>query len=310
MLNQTLYNLTQQLQGAIFQGAFQAYQASLDDEGKANQPTPHPLMQIKRGYAESPGWMMVQAQEFHPEPLTVENLVIRATYSSPRLIRALLDLMTSEGWLDRTGEIYSLTAQGHGIAQQGVLRIKNILSHYASLPSAELNRLADLFQTIIDASLTHKDIPSDWCLRYSRRRAPDENASAVEKIVQFCGDFNALRDDAHMSAFGKYNVIGYTWEAFTYVDDANANNAQALVEQLGYRGLARAEWQDVLDQLVMRGWLTLDQDTYQVTERGEAIRKDVEALTDHYFYASWSCLKDEELTELHELMTQAINPTG
>lgn len=308
MFDQNLYNLTQQLQGAIFQGAFQAYQTSLDADAQANQPTPHPLMQVKRGYAESPGWMMVQAQEFDPEPITVEKLVIRATYSAPSLIRALLDLMTSEGWLDRRGDNYTLNTHGREVAQQSSVRIKTILSHYTNLPPVELNRLSVLFGQIIDASLVHEDIPSVWCLTYSRRRASDETATDIEKVVQYCSDFNALRDDAHMSAFGKYNVIGYTWEAFTYVDDDKAHDAEALFAQLGYRGLAQADWQDVLDQLVMRGWLTIDQDTYQVTQRGKAVRKDVEALTDRYFYAGWSCLKEEEVTELHELMTRAINP--
>lgn len=78
MLNKDTYNLTQTLQGAIFQGAFNTYQASLSEDAKNNQPPPHPLMQIRRGYAESPAWMMIQAKEFDPEPLTVEKLMIRA----------------------------------------------------------------------------------------------------------------------------------------------------------------------------------------------------------------------------------------
>ena len=309
MLNKDTYNLTQTVQGAIFQGAFNAYQASLSEDAKNNQPSPHPLMQIKRGYAESPAWMMIQAKEFDPEPLTVEKLVIRATYSAPSLIQAILELLASEGWLDKQGNYYSLTDAGHNILQNMDNRRRAILADYEPLPQNDLERMARLFRRVIDESFVCQGLPSQWCLIYSRRRAPDESASVLEHLVQYCGDMNALRDDAHMSAFWKYNVIGYTWEAFTYITNEQAQNAEDLVKQIGYRGFSRQEWHDSLEQLVIRGWLELDNNIYRVTSRGIAIREDVEQQTDQYFYAPWSCLSNGEIEELRELMTRIIEST-
>ena len=90
--NADLYNLTQQVQGAMYQAGQKQYLISLSDEERDNQPQRPPLLNIRGGYAESVGWMMVQLLEFDPEPLTVEKFRVRAIYSAPRLSQALLEL--------------------------------------------------------------------------------------------------------------------------------------------------------------------------------------------------------------------------
>lgn len=217
--------------------------------------------------------------------------------------------MASEGWLDKQGKHYSLTNEGHEILQNMTNRRRAILADYEPIAQSDLERMAGLLHRVIDESFVCQDLPSQWCLTYSRRRAPDENASVQEHLIQYCGDMNALRDDAHMSAFWKYNVIGYTWEAFTYIANEQAQNADELLKKIGYRGFSRREWQDSLEQLVTRGWLELDNDIYKATSRGIAIREDVEQQTDQYFYAPWSCLSNGEIEELRELMVCIIEST-
>src|SRR5829696_7632375 len=97
-LNSDFYDLTQAFQGALFQGGM-----ALQPEDKMPLFT-NPVLQLRRGYAESPAWLMVQAQEFDSEPLSVERLRKRAVWSSERIISGLLDLMASEKWFDRIGD--------------------------------------------------------------------------------------------------------------------------------------------------------------------------------------------------------------
>src|SRR5688572_2853814 len=86
--NAALYDLTQNTQGALWQAAFQQYQARLSETERSAQTMP-PLLHLRSGYAESPGWMMIQAAEFDPEPLSVERFRKRAVYSAPNLSLAL-----------------------------------------------------------------------------------------------------------------------------------------------------------------------------------------------------------------------------
>src|SRR5215213_3454390 len=105
MLDATFYNLLMEAFDAIYSA------------GSARIPTPGEpepaILQLRAGLAESPGWFLIQAAEFDPEPLTVTNLRVRDIYASERIVQALLDLMASEGWLDRSAQdAYALTAKG------------------------------------------------------------------------------------------------------------------------------------------------------------------------------------------------------
>src|SRR5689334_1828837 len=94
LLNSDFYELTQDFQAALFQGGM-ALQTDNFPPAATN-----PLLQLRRGYAESPAWFLVQAEEFDPEPLSVKNIRVRAVWSSERIVNAILDLMASEQWLD------------------------------------------------------------------------------------------------------------------------------------------------------------------------------------------------------------------
>ena len=106
-LNAAFYDHTQSL--------WQGYAVAMRD-ARARLPEPppprHPLLQLRAGLAESPGWFLVQAAEFDPEPLTVAALRVRDIYASERIVQALLELMAGEQWFDRQGEVYTLTEHG------------------------------------------------------------------------------------------------------------------------------------------------------------------------------------------------------
>jgi DNA-binding MarR family transcriptional regulator len=278
----------------------------------ATQEALPPMLQLKRGLGESPAWFLIQALEFEPEPLTIANLRVRDTYASESIVQALLELMASEKWLDRVKDtdqaqsVYTLTAVGRAAVHTLRASSREIMATLEPLPAAEIARLESLLLRLIEASLNSPNPPGVWCLAHSRRRAPDPQAALLVKIAQYFADFNAVRDDAHMAAFQPYGVEGYVWEAFSFVWDGTANSAEALFDQLAYRGYSRSDYGAALQTLVGRGWLAeIESDTpktYQLTEQGRAIREEVERLTNEYFYGPWSCLAEAEVTELHELL--------
>src|SRR5215208_3631377 len=110
VLDAEFYDLTQDLGGAIF-GAMLGAQTQA-----GTPPEPPPLLQVRRGLAEAPAWYLIQAAEFDPAPLTVASLRVRDVYASERIVAALLEMMASEKWLDRSaaGE-YHLMTEGRAV---------------------------------------------------------------------------------------------------------------------------------------------------------------------------------------------------
>lgn len=305
--NADLYNLTQHVQGTMYQAGQKQYIESLSDDERDNQPQRSPLLNMRGGYAESIGWMMVQLREFDPEPLTVEKFRVRAVYSAPRLSQALLELIASEKWADRVEEAYSLTDTGRQVINQLSNQRSTLFSNFEPLPTDELDTLVDMSQRIFAEALKNNDKQATWCLHYSQKRKPDDNTSAINKLIHVCSDFNAWRDDTHMAAQNEHGVDGMTWEAFSFVDDDTAKTAPDLFDQLAYRGWTVDEWQRALNHLCDKGWLQGDGDGYRSTDEGKAIRQAVESKTDDLFYAPWSVLNHDEQVMYVSLLNKLNN---
>jgi hypothetical protein len=292
----------------LLMDAFDALYAAGSAARSSTPADPPPaILQLRAGQAESPGWFLTQAAEFEPEPLTVSNLRVRDVYASERIVQALLELMASEGWLDRRpNDAYTLTANGRAVLQDRLQRQRALIEGLAPLPDGELARIATLLGQLIDASLAAPQPPGTWCLAHSRRRAPERDASALVRIAQYFSDFNAFRDDAHMAAWRSYELDGYIWEAFALVCAGEADSGATLFERLAYRGYSAGEYSAALEALARRGWLqpaTLA-GAYSVTADGRAAREAAERQTDSYFYAPWACLAPAEALELRGLLSQ------
>jgi hypothetical protein len=287
--NAELYDFTQNFQGNLFVAAMKSYKGEL--------PERPAILNLRRGYAESPNWMMIQMLEFAPEGMSVEKFRRRAVYSAPKLSMAILELLASEGWLDRKGEEYFLTEKGQIEANQIRENRIRIFEAFMPLDEESTARLVYLMGCVMEACIA-ADSPDTWFLRHSRNRAPHENASSGAKLMQFGSDFNAFRDDCHMAAYGEQGVEGHVWEAFAHLAENKARSASDLYSQLAYRGFYTEDWQATLDNLSQVGWI----DSGQVTESGRQVYEAVEAQTDAYFFAAWSVLSETEFHEMLELM--------
>lgn len=300
MLNSQTYDLTQELQGLLFKAG-----VALQPDSKAPPPISNsPLMSVQRGYAESAGWVLAQAQEFDPEPLSVERFRVRAVWSSERIVQAFLDLMTAEKWFDRIKDDYHLTEDGHALIQAVQDRSSRILAQLTDhLSENEVAPLENLMRRVLDSALVSATPPGKWSLQHSRRRAPAEHSSTIMKLFHHGSDFNAYRDDSHMAAFQPLDIEAYAWESFSLVCSGTADTAKGVFEQLAYRGYSISEYADGLQDVAQRGWLSMNADAqYAVTDEGRTVRQEVEQLTDQYFYAAWNVLSDTESEEMVKRM--------
>lgn len=299
-LDAAFYDFTQDVVGALFEG-MAAVRARLTEQ----LPPPPVVLQLRSGYAESPGWFLIQAFEFDPEPLTVAALRVRDVYASKHLVQALLEIMASEKWLDRRkdGE-YWLADEGRTVMQHSRERRQRFLAELVPLFNGELEELEQLVAQVVAACQSASTYIDTWCLEHSRRRAPGADAMPIERIRQYLEDINAFRDDAHMAAWMPYGTAGHVWEAFSYVCTGQARTADALFEELSHRGYSREDYAEALVELVQRGWLEAGEAGHTVTQAGWEVREVVEELTDKYFYSPWKTLSEADLDRLYVLLTQ------
>jgi hypothetical protein len=297
-LDASFYDLTQEAGWGLTAAAVAAYQ---NDFGPQDPPPPQ-LLSLRRGVAEAPSWVLTQAFEFLPQPLTVDLFLGRAVFSSPRLVRGLMDLMASEGWFDRVGDEYQLTPAGRQVFEARRDYERSALIAFDGVPAEQTERLALLLGRVVGVALDHPEVPVRWCLSHSRRRAPEEELPAVVHFEQYCDDLNALRDDAYLSACGKYAIPPAVREPFGLVCAGQAMTAEELFARLAYRGFSVGELGESLQTALGMGLLEAGRDGFVPTEAGLRAIADIEYLTDFVFYAPWSVLAAEEMEEVFELL--------
>lgn len=292
--NSQFYKLSQSLAGALYRAA-----AAVASRSGETPPPPPPLFQLRGGYAESPAWFLVQALEFEPQPLTVELLRVRDTYAAPGLVAALLELMASEGWLEKSPAGYSLTDRGRGAIvpriRTGAERLKQVEDQLGPTAAA---RLEETLSRLNAAALAAPTPPGTWCLAHSRRRAYLNDTCTLSRIRHFTSDWNAFRDDAHMAAFQPLEPRGHVWEGFTFLKQAGVETAADIRDRLFFRGYSSAETAAGLDSLDERGWLSKKAKRYQITAEGEDVLTAVESHTDRYFFAPFEIMSEEETRQL------------
>jgi len=301
--NADLYDFIQNLQGLMYQAGLKHYAETTPADQQIQDPDYPPIMHIRRGYAESVTWMLVQLYEFHPEPLTVDTFRVRAVYSAPRLSQALLELIASEGWAHRDGDNYVLSNTGLDVIQTMLNQRSTKFQSFCPLTSDKLDTLIHYSDRIFTHAINTYNDRATWCLCHSQNRKPTD-VSPIASLIHICSDFNAWRDDCHMSAYREQHVDGMTWEAFAFVDDKKAKTASELFEKLAYRGWTLNEWQTTLNQLCDKSWIKKDKDKYTSTDAGKSIRQTVEAKTDELFYSTWDALTESEQTEYIHLLKE------
>jgi hypothetical protein len=253
------------------------------------------------------GWLMA-ARIFEPYPVSAARLQMRAAYIAPARFDDSLAKGVQLGLLEPAGGTkrgeYHLTERGHRAIRRLIDTAYAAMSTLHPLPDADLERLDALLYRLVRASLAAPEPPGKWCLRIARHYDPGESAAAMVRLDQYLSDLDAYRDDAHLAAWQPCGVSGQAWEAFTTLWRHGPLTLDQLATRLWRRGHAQETYALALDELAVRGWIARDGDAYQLTDEGRSQREAVEATTDHYFYAPWSCLSASETAELSDLLVR------
>lgn len=241
-----------------------------------------------------------------PDPITPQDYVVRSPYSNPKNFKSDMAASAERGWLEAVGEDqYTISDKGVGVVKQLLGALYEGTGSIESLPEAELERIHDLLQKVVDKARKLPE-PSEklvmaWGKRFQKAFVV-EGAPTLVRVRRRIVDLFGFRDDGHVAAWKAVEQDGQIWDVFTNVWRDQANTAEKLAEQLSGRNYDEDSYAAALGELAQRGWVEQENGKYVATEKGSKLRQDVEDVTDRYFDAPWEVLSEAETKELKGLM--------
>jgi len=255
-----------------------------------------------------PGWAIwvVDVLLFPTETISSTRHMRIFPYGLARMIDERFASAAQSGYLISDGDGYRPTETGKRIAHQVLQAATDSLVHVQPLPSTDLQRLVDYLVRLSDSSSNAPEPPPKFCLtHYKNYKSTFSSDAPLSRLfIHYFKELDCYRMDSHMAAWRIHNIEGNRWEAFSEVWGGKNNTLDKIFDELGSRGITRDEYASILQELVERGWVQQDGETYQPTAEGKRLRDEAEALTDKYFFAPWICLNESELEELASLAGQ------
>ncbi len=255
-----------------------------------------------------PSWMAWLASlfVFGTEPFTTAGYMRLFPYGSARVIESRLATGVKHGILEAGSENeYRATEKGMSWKNQMIHAAMASIAHLQLIPTSDLQKIVNYLRRVTDASLAAPEPPPQFgASHYFRNMHPGQDATLLRLFIHYFGTLDKYRGNAHLATWKHYNIEGNRWEVFSEVWGGKNNTLDKIFEELGFRGIMRDEYAEILRERVERGWIKETSGEYQLTAEGKRIREEAEALTDKYFFAPWSCLSESELEELSSLSTQ------
>jgi len=238
--------------------------------------------------------------------LSTEDFQKRDPFSNPELFEKNFALLNLRGWIEPVLDgSFRVTEEAREAARQIIRAGDEQLSGFHGMPDSDLERLAILLKQIIAESKVTHGAAEKWAI-LQRFRVADEHSSLIAQIREYLLDLYAYRDDSHLSAARPhFNDAGIIWLVLGALWRGTAFTAAQMAEQMPFRGYEAEDYEIALQAAVELGWAEQADrpDTFRLTQQGRQLREQVEHLTNEYFYAPWSVLVQDELDELHNLLT-------
>jgi len=249
------------------------------------------------------GWnILLAVLSFEPESTTPAHLLVRGPYTSVEHYLQQLELMAERELLTEVspGE-FRFTSTGREWTNNLISDVRTAMAEVDPLPKSEGNRLSDLLEKIVASCLDNPPPPDTWSIRLSYKLMPDKNPP-MPYIEQAFSCLAAFRDDSHLSAWQKSGLSATALETLTYIWQNTVHSLTNIYDQLSHRGHSDQVYIDALGELRSRGLITGSNNALQITTDGQVFRDQVEAETNHNFFAPWVCFSQEEREEIIYLL--------
>ena len=248
--------------------------------------------------------LLLMALTLEPKTTSPARLQARGPYTAADAYLTRLIAAAEKGYLAevRPGD-YRLTDTGRVETHRFVEELRAAMAEADPLSKADSERLANLLDRLVRASLNTPSPPAIWCISLSHKLMPAASPP-LPYIEQAISCLAAYRDDVHLAAWQPSGLSATVLETLTFLWRGEVDSLDALCERLAHRGHPRQVYSQALAELRERGFIEGPDSAPQVTEAGRAFREQVEADTDRYFFAPWACLDDAGKAELADLLTR------
>jgi len=239
------------------------------------------------------------------DSFSIEEFQKRDPFSNPMQFEKAFVTLNIKGWIEPLPDgRYNVTQRAREGAQKLIQSGDRSLLDFESFTDIDLHRLMVLLKQLVLANTVAPQPPEKWAV-YKRFHMADENSPVTIQIREYLMDLYAYRDDSHISAshphFGRGGIV---WSVLGSLWKGDALTAEKMAETMSFRGYEVNDYLVALKAATRLGWV-VDTDIsgqFQLTDQGRQLREQAEQLTNHYFYAPWSILTQDELDELYDLL--------
>jgi len=240
------------------------------------------------------------------ERFSIQDFQKRDPFSNPEQFERLFVRLNLKGWIEpmRDGS-FRVTEKARETARFLIEAGDVQLSDFEALPVHDLKRLLILLKQLVMECYVAPEPPEKWAI-LKRYRVADEQYPPIMQIREYLMDLFAYRDDSHLSASRPYfNDAGIVWMVLGTLEKGDAVNAEQMAEKMAFRGYDVEDYEIAIQAAMQLGWVAPGDrpDKFCLTEAGRQLREQAEQDTNEYFYAPWSVLTQEEIKELHGLLT-------
>jgi hypothetical protein len=180
-----------------------------------------------------------------------------------------------------------------------------VMAALTPMPKESLRTLGDLLARISDAASSTPEPPTHVLIKAKRDLYQRTNAFVLlEGFTAHCLLLEGYRDDCYIDTWKAHGVEGHAWDVLDRLFQNNALTFDELHEKTSGRGVTREVHAEDVRELTQRSWADNASGKIQITAAGKQVRAEVEAETEHLFFAPWSCLNESELEELASLASQ------
>lgn len=255
---------------------------------------------------QQPQWyILAVSKDFEPEPATVAKFTERGPYANPAIHKERLDAVVDKGWMVRSADgDYTITAEGNRLFDAVSAEFDTALRAITPLDAGDIDRIIALLGKVVEAAVNAPEPAHKPYITYNRSSDPGPDGPPMLRILQYSADLNSFRDDCHVAAWKAQTSSGHGFEMLSLIWAGEATTIEKVLELRPGRGYDADDYKAAMRDFIAAGWITVDGDTYTLTEAGKAMREDVEALTDRCYFAPWSALSDTELDELGALLAK------
>ena len=241
------------------------------------------------------------------EYFSVEDFQKRDPFTNPEQFEKAFTRFDVRGWIiPLPDDRYQVSQKAQDAVKQIIRAGDAELAKFDLMPEVELKQLMHLLKQLWTAIAEASEPPEKWAVA-TRFHTANADSPTIVLIREFFMDLFAYRDDSHLTAAHPYfGQAGIVWDVLSAIANSSAVNASQMAERMSFRGYEESDYEVAIQAAIEIGWVeTMDNsNTFRPTEKGHAIREQVERQTDEYFYRSWSVLTDEELNELYKLLTK------